>query len=100
MVAPLASVVVPSLNGAHLLPDCLDSLVSQSYANLEVVVADGASTDGTVALLAQRYPSVRLVRLPRNLGFSGNVMHIVHSRAIKVDTRHTGRFTGALTHVA
>jgi GT2 family glycosyltransferase len=73
VVAPLASVIVPSLNGAHLLPDCLDSLVSQSYANLEVVVADGASTDGTAALVAQHYPSVRLMRLPRNLGFSGNV---------------------------
>ena len=42
MVAPLASVVVPSLNGAHLLPECLDSLARQSYANLEVIVADGA----------------------------------------------------------
>jgi GT2 family glycosyltransferase len=72
-VAPLASVIVPTLNGAHLLPDCLDSLVRQSYANLEVIVADGASTDGTVALLTSRYPTVRLLRLRRNAGFAGNV---------------------------
>jgi GT2 family glycosyltransferase len=73
VVAPLASVVVPSLNGAHLLPACLDSLVLQSHAQIEVIVVDGASTDGTAELLAARYPGVRLLRLPRNLGFTGNV---------------------------
>jgi GT2 family glycosyltransferase len=73
VVAPLASVIVPSLNGAHLLPACLDSLTHQSHRNLEVIVADGASTDSTSDLLAQRYPSVRLVRLHRNRGFAGNV---------------------------
>ncbi len=73
MVAPLASVIVPTLNGAHLLSACLDSLVGQTYPNLEVIVADGASTDGTVALLTSRYPTVRLLRLRRNAGFSGNV---------------------------
>jgi GT2 family glycosyltransferase len=73
VVAPLASVIVPSLNGAHLLPTCLDSLVGQSYAHVEVIVADGASTDTTPELLALRYPSVRLLRLRSNLGFAGNV---------------------------
>jgi GT2 family glycosyltransferase len=73
VVARLASVIVPSLNGAHLLPACLDSLVQQSYAHVEVIVADGASTDATPELLALRYPSVRLLRLQRNLGFAGNV---------------------------
>jgi GT2 family glycosyltransferase len=72
-VAPLASVIVPSLNGAHLLPTCLDSLVQQSYAQVEVIVVDGASTDDTAELLATRYPTVRLLRLRRNLGFTGNV---------------------------
>jgi len=73
VVAQLVSVIVPSLNGAHLLPDCLDSLSHQSYANLEVIVADGASTDATAEMLTRRYPSVRLLRLRRNLGFAGNV---------------------------
>lgn len=73
MVAPLASVIVPSLNGAHLLPACLDSLARQSYSNLEVIVADGASRDRTQQLLAQQYPSVRLIALRTNLGFTGNV---------------------------
>ena len=73
MVAPLASVIVPSFNGAHLLPLCLDSLAQQSYGQVEVVVADGASTDATSELLSRRYPSVRLLKLQRNRGFAGNV---------------------------
>lgn len=73
MVAPVASIVVPTLNGAHLLPDCLDSLVAQSYPHLEIIVADGASTDSTQQLIATRYPTVRLLRLRRNAGFAGNV---------------------------
>jgi GT2 family glycosyltransferase len=72
-VAPLASVIVPTLNGAHLLPDCLDSVLRQSYASLEVIVADGASTDSTVELMRERYPRVRLLRLSVNRGFAGNV---------------------------
>jgi GT2 family glycosyltransferase len=72
VVAPLASVIIPSLNGAHLLPECLESLAAQSYPRCEVIVADGASTDGTADLLA-RYPTMRLLRLPANRGFAGNV---------------------------
>jgi GT2 family glycosyltransferase len=72
VVGPLASVIVPTFNGAHLLPNCLDSLLRQTYAPLEVIVADGASRDATQAVLA-RYPSVRLLALRQNRGFTGNV---------------------------
>jgi GT2 family glycosyltransferase len=73
LVAPLASVIVPSLNGAHLLRECLDSLLAQTYANLEVIVADGASSDDTASLVTHSYPDVRLLQLRQNRGFSGNV---------------------------
>jgi GT2 family glycosyltransferase len=72
-VTPLASVVVPTWNGAHLLPDCLASLRRQTYPMVEVVVADGCSDDATRPLLAASFPDVRLVRLGRNRGFAGNV---------------------------
>ena len=67
----LASVVIPNWNGAHHLPVCLDALRAQTYRNLEVVVVDGASTDGSQELLAGQYPEVRLLALPRNLGLTG-----------------------------
>ena len=71
VVAPLASVIVPTLNGAHLLPDCLDSLMRQSYANLEVIVADGASTDGTRRAAGQRVSERALAAAAAQRGLRG-----------------------------
>ena len=69
---PRVRAVVVSWNGAHLLPNCLASLLAQTVAaDLEVVVVDNASEDGTAALLAERYPGVGVVRSESNLGFAG-----------------------------
>ena len=68
---PLLSVVIPNWNGARFLPTCLDALAAQTYPNIEVIVADNASSDGSQALLRARYPGVRLVELPANRGFTG-----------------------------
>ena len=70
---PLASVIVPNWNGAHLLGACLASLRVQRYPRVEVVVVDGASRDGSVELVSQQFPEVKLIRLPTNRGFTGNV---------------------------
>ena len=66
---PLVSVVIPNWNGAHHLPPCLDALRAQTHPRLEVIVADNASTDGSLELLAERYPEVRVIALPENRGF-------------------------------
>ncbi len=50
---PKISIVIPSYNQARFLAGALDSLATQNYPNLEVIVVDGASTDGTVDLLKQ-----------------------------------------------
>lgn len=49
---PKISVVIPSFNQARFLPQTLDSVLSQGYPRLEVFVADGGSTDGSTAILA------------------------------------------------
>lgn len=74
MTARVRAVVV-TWQGAHLLPRCLDSLLAQDLADgeLEVVVVDNASTDGTAELLAERYPGVRTLRLDSNVGFAGGM---------------------------
>jgi GT2 family glycosyltransferase len=64
------SVVIPSGNGRHLLPGCLDALREQTCRDFEVVVVDNASTDGTTALLRERYPEVRLLELGYNGAFA------------------------------
>lgn len=68
---PLVSIVIPNWNGAHHLPVCLDSLRRQHYAPLEILVVDNASTDHSRELLARDYPTVRLIALPHNQGFTG-----------------------------
>jgi GT2 family glycosyltransferase len=65
--------VIPNWNGARFLRPCLDSLRAQTYERREVIVADGASSDGSQALVQREYPDVRLVALDCNRGFAGNV---------------------------
>lgn len=66
----LVSVVIPNWNGKRFLAGCLDSLAQQSYAQLEIIVVDNGSADGSVEFLKESYPSVRLVTFPVNTGFS------------------------------
>lgn len=62
---PLISVVIPSYNYGHLLPRALDSVLGQWSDDLELIVVDDGSRDGTPAVLAdyaQRYPQLRAIR--------------------------------------
>ena len=68
---PLASIVIPNWNGAHHLRVCLDALRAQSYPEIEVILVDNGSTDGSQALVMEQYPEVRLLALDRNLGLTG-----------------------------
>jgi len=68
---PRLSVVIPNWNGAQHLPTCLDALRRQSHPDCEIIVADNASTDGSLDLLARDYPEVRVVPLSENRGFTG-----------------------------
>lgn len=63
-----ATVVIPTFNGRRLLAEALEGLELQTAAH-DVVVVDNASTDGTIELLAERFPHARLVQLPANVGF-------------------------------
>ncbi len=65
-----ASVIVLSWNGMDYLEDCLDAVLSQDYPDLEVIVADNGSTDGSTDFVAEHYPQVRLIRNECNLGFA------------------------------
>ncbi len=62
-------VVIPTLDARDLLARTLESLAAQTVAADLAVVVDNASSDGTAAMVAERFPGVRLVRNARNLGF-------------------------------
>ncbi len=59
--APLVSVVIPCYDQAHYLHEAIESVNTQSYPHLELVVVDDGSHDNTAAVTA-RYPGVKLVR--------------------------------------
>lgn len=64
-----ASVVIPVWNRENTLGRAIDSLLAQTCPNLEVIVVDNGSTDGTrQAVGARQDPRVRLVELPSNVG--------------------------------
>lgn len=65
----LISVVIPAWNRADTIGRAIAGVLAQTYADIEVVVVDDASTDGTAAAVeALGHPKVRLVRHDRNRG--------------------------------
>ncbi|MEO8215669.1 MAG: glycosyltransferase [Acidobacteriota bacterium] len=66
------SIVILNHNGREHTVRCLDSLKSLQPSSVatEVIVLDNGSTDGSAALFRVRYPEIRLVESPSNLGFS------------------------------
>ncbi|HWN22748.1 MAG TPA: glycosyltransferase family 2 protein [Gaiellaceae bacterium] len=63
-----AVVVIPTLNACALLAEALASIDAQTVP-VDVIVVDNASSDGTLELLATRFPRVTVVRNEENLGF-------------------------------
>ena len=66
------SIVIPNFNGKHFLEDCLKAVFAQDIDNMEVIVVDNGSTDGSQEYL-DAYPGVRVLKLDKNYGFCGAV---------------------------
>jgi GT2 family glycosyltransferase len=63
--------VTVAYNAVKVLPRQIDALLRQTRSLQEIVVVDNASSDGTGAMLAERYPQVTLLRMSENLGQAG-----------------------------
>jgi hypothetical protein len=70
---PLVSVLVPSYNGARFLREALDSLLAQTYRNVEIILLDDASADETPEIVREYEGRITYVRQPANLGIYDNV---------------------------
>jgi GT2 family glycosyltransferase len=70
---PVVTVVVLNWNGVHLLGDCLRALAAQDVpgGRMQTWVVDNASSDGSLQLLADEFPWVRVIANDRNDGFAG-----------------------------
>ena len=72
---PLISVVIATYNGAQFIGKQLDSILAQTYTNIELVVVDDCSSDHTVSILneyASRYSNIHVYINEHNLGYVKN----------------------------
>jgi len=68
---PLVTVNILSHNRNNDLRNSLLKVTGQDYKNLEIIVVDNASTDGTAEMVKKEFPAVKLIQLNRNIGISG-----------------------------
>jgi glycosyltransferase involved in cell wall biosynthesis len=73
--SPLVSVVVPTFNRSRYLEGALRSALAQTYANIEVIVSDDASTEDVFGTTVAKFsdPRLKYVRNPVNLGMGRNI---------------------------
>ncbi len=62
------SIIVPAYNIAPYLRECLDSLINQTYSNLEIILIDDQSTDGTVAICEEYQQKDSRIRFIQSTG--------------------------------
>ena len=67
---PSVAVVILNWNGKSFLERFLPSVLSSDYENLRVIVADNASTDGSVFFIRSRFPNVEVIVNAENEGFA------------------------------
>jgi len=67
MINPRVSIITACFNAARTIEDTIQSVLSQNYPNLEYIVIDGASTDGTLGILDKyRHRIFKIVSEPDN----------------------------------
>jgi len=68
---PRVAVIVVNWNGRVITLECLRSLSALTYPNVDLIVVDNASADGSAEAIRAGFPKVRLLAMPENLRFAG-----------------------------
>ncbi len=61
---------IKSLNSKDFLIEALNSVMKQSFANIEIIIIDNGSSDGTYQFVTGNYSSLKIIRNDRNMGTS------------------------------
>lgn len=64
-----STIVIPNYNGIKYIEACLESIYSGTTRAVEIIVVDNASKDGSLELIKERFPQVRLIENSENAGF-------------------------------
>lgn len=83
MLAPNVAVVILNWNGQELLSRFLPSIIKTRYSNLQLIVGDNASTDGSVAFIRNNFPAIQIIENDRNYGFAEGYNRIL--KQVKAD---------------
>ncbi len=69
--SPLVSVIIPAYNVKKYIADTIQSVIDQTYSNLEIIVVNDASTDGTPEVLERlgsNHPQLKIIHQKENIG--------------------------------
>ncbi|MGV8879992.1 MAG: glycosyltransferase family 2 protein [Sphingobacteriaceae bacterium] len=75
---PKVAVVILNWNGLKFLRDFLPSVLASTYPNLNIIVGDNGSSDGSLAFVRETFPSVLTLENGENYGFTGGYNRILH----------------------
>jgi GT2 family glycosyltransferase len=67
---PSVAVVILNWNGLSLLKRFLPSVIETNYSNLQIIVGDNASTDGSVDYIRATFPEIEIIQNDKNYGFA------------------------------
>jgi glycosyltransferase involved in cell wall biosynthesis len=66
---PLVSVIMPVYNCVHFVGDAIDSIISQTFNNFELIIIDDCSTDGTFGVISSYvHPQIKIIKKVANTG--------------------------------
>jgi len=71
LLNPTVSIVILNFNGVKYLQEFLPSVVATEYDSFEIIVADNGSSDDSLVMLAQQFPTVKVITNQKNEGFAG-----------------------------
>ena len=74
---PKVAVVILNWNGLKHLQQFLPSVITSLYPDLEIVIGDNASSDGSVEWVKKLYPAIKIIQNDQNYGFTGGYNRVL-----------------------
>ena len=80
-----ASIVIANFNNAKFIPECINSIKSQTYKNHEIILFDDNSTDNSIQV-AETFENIQIIKNKEQLGFGSLNQINAFSKALEVST--------------